>query len=156
MTGVGLRLLEGSLVSELQARQAELNRALADTGSDEDRARLMAQLDEVTNQLKELVAKRRQARSAPAGGWRTSARFLADVRAGRKGKLAKRKELSRQRAAKHRLAREGRANACLWTRSGSSASTNRCTTTMGNAKATHLSRLGIGKPDRLAGRPRKA
>ena len=72
---VGLRLLEGSLVSELQARQAELNRALADTGSDEDRARLMAQLDEVTNQLKELVAKRRQARSAPAGGWRTSARF---------------------------------------------------------------------------------
>ena len=47
MTGVGLRLLEGSLVSELQARQAELNRALADTGSDEDRARLMAQLDEV-------------------------------------------------------------------------------------------------------------
>ena len=110
MTGVGLRLLEGSLVSELQARQAELNRALADTGSDEDRARLMAQLDEVTNQLKELVAKRRQARSAPAGGWRTSARFLADVRAGRKGKLAKRKELSRQRAAKHRQAsREGRA-----------------------------------------------
>ena len=110
MTGVGLRLLEGSLVSELQARQAELNRALADTGSDEDRARLMAQLDEVTNQLKELVAKRRQARSAPAGGWRTSARFLADVRAGRKGKLARRKELSRQRAAKHRQAsREGRA-----------------------------------------------
>ena len=110
MTGVGLRLLEGSLVSELQARQAELNRALADTGSDDDRARLMAQLDEVTNQLKELVAKRRQARSAPAGGWRTSARFLADVRAGRKGKLAKRKELSRQRAAKHRQAsREGRA-----------------------------------------------
>ena len=96
MTGVGLRLLEGSLVSELQARQAELNRALADAGSDEDRARL--------------VAKRRQARSAPAGGWRTSARFLADVRAGRKGKLAKRKELSRQRAAKHRQAsREGRA-----------------------------------------------
>ena len=37
-------------------------------------------------------ARRRQARSAPAGGWRTSARFLADVRAGRKGKLAKRKE----------------------------------------------------------------
>ena len=110
MTGVGLRLLEGSLVSELQARQAELNRALADAGSDEDRARLVAQLDEVTNQLKELVAKRRQARSAPAGGWRTSARFLADVRAGRKGKLAKRKELSRQRAAKHRQAsREGRA-----------------------------------------------
>ena len=71
---MGLRLLEGSLVSELQARQAELNRALADAGSDEDRAR------------------RRQARSAPAGGWRTSARFLADVRAGRKGKLAKRKE----------------------------------------------------------------
>ena len=102
MTGVGLRLLECSLVSELQARQAELNRALADTGSDEDGARLMAQLDEVTNQLKELVAKRRQARCAPAGGWRTSARFLADVRAGRKGKLAKRKELSRQRAAKHR------------------------------------------------------
>ena len=67
MTGVGLRLLEGSLVSELQARQAELNRALADTGSDEDRARLMAQLDEVTNQLKELVAKRRQARSATSG-----------------------------------------------------------------------------------------
>ena len=103
MTGVGLRLLEGSLVSELQARQAELNRALADAGSDEE-------LDEVTNQLKELVAKRRQARSAPAGGWRTSARFLADVRAGRKGNLAKRKELSRQRAAKHRQAsREGRA-----------------------------------------------
>ena len=94
-------------MSELQARQAELNRALADAGSDEDRARLMAQLDEVTNQLKELVAKRRQARSAPAGGWRTSARFLADVRAGRKGKLAKRKELSRQRAAKHRQASEG-------------------------------------------------
>ena len=70
----------------------------------------MAQLDEVTNQLKEPVAKRRQARSAPAGGWRTSARFLADVRAGRKGKLAKRKEVSRQRAAKHRQAsREGRA-----------------------------------------------
>ena len=139
-------------VLRLQARQAELNRALADAGSDEDRARLMAQLDEVTNQLKELVAKRRQARSAPAGGWRTSARFLADVRAGRKGKLAKR---GRQNTAR-RLAREGRANACLWTRSGSSASTNRCTTTMGNAKATHLSRLGIGKPDRLAGRPRKA
>ena len=88
---MGLRLLDSILVSELQARQAELNRALADAGSDEDRARLMAQLDEVTNQLKELVAKRRQARSAPAGGWRTSARFLA----GRKGKLAKRKELSR-------------------------------------------------------------
>eukprot|EP00439_Symbiodinium_sp_Y106_P005152 s6843_g1.t1 len=58
-----------------EARQAELNRALADAGSE-----LMAQLDEVTNQLKELVAKRRQARSAPAGGWRTSARFLADAK----------------------------------------------------------------------------
>ncbi|CAE7204644.1 unnamed protein product [Symbiodinium sp. CCMP2592] len=91
-----------NLVSELQARQAELNRALASAEGDEERANLEAQLEEVTRQLKELVAKRRAARTTSAGSWKTSARFLADVRAGRKAKLAKRKELSRQRAAKHR------------------------------------------------------
>ena len=110
MTGVGLRLLEGNLLAELQGRQAELNRALANTKDTEERSDLEAQLEVVTRQLKELVAKRRAARASPAGSWRTSSRFLADVRSGRKASLAKRKELSRQRAARHRQAsREGRA-----------------------------------------------
>ncbi|CAE7551092.1 unnamed protein product [Symbiodinium sp. CCMP2592] len=106
----GARHEQGNLLSELQASQAELNRALASAESDEERANLEAELEEVTRQLKELVAKRRAARTATAGSWKSSARFLADVRSGRKAELAKRKELSRQRAAKHRQAsREGRA-----------------------------------------------
>ena len=110
MTGVGLRLLEGNLLAELQGRQAELNRALANTEDTEERSDLEAQLEVVTRQLKELAAKRRAARASPAGSWRTSSRILADVRSGRKASLAKRKELSRQRAARHRQAsREGRA-----------------------------------------------
>ena len=108
MTGVGLRLMQGSLTSELYKRQAELRENLSKATTDAEREGIEKQLDSIKEQLKALVASKKKAAGPQPG--QKSARFQADLDAGHDPKLAKRKEVSRQRAAKHRQAgREGRA-----------------------------------------------
>ena len=108
VTGVGLRLLQGSLTSELYKRQAELRESLSKATTDAEREGIEKQLDSIKEQLKALVASKKKAAGPQPG--QKSTRFQADLDAGHDPKLAKRKEVSRQRAAKHRQAgREGRA-----------------------------------------------
>ena len=109
MTGVGLRLLQGSLSGELFKRQAELRASREKAKDDAEREAIDRQLDEVKEQLKALLQKKKEGAAVPKAGQK-SARHQADLDAGHKPKLAKRKELSRQRAAKHRQdSREGRS-----------------------------------------------
>ena len=109
MTGVGLRLLQGSLSGELFKRQAELRASREKAKDDAEREAIDRQLDEVKEQLKALLQKKKEGAAVPKAGQK-SARHQADLDAGHKPKLAKRKELSRQRAAQHRQdSREGRS-----------------------------------------------
>ena len=109
VTGVGLRLLQGSLSGELFKRQAELRASREKAKDDAEREAIDRQLDEVKEQLKALFQKKKEGAAVPKAGQK-SARHQADLDAGHKPKLAKRKELSRQRAAKHRQdSREGRS-----------------------------------------------
>ena len=109
VTGVGLRLLQGSLSGELFKRQAELRASREKAKDDAEREAIDRQLDEVKEQLKALLQKKKEGAAVPKAGQK-SARHQADLDAGHKPKLAKRKELSRQRAAQHRQdSREGRS-----------------------------------------------
>ena len=109
VTGVGLRLLQGSLSGELFKRQAELRASREKAKDDAEREAIDRQLDEVKEQLKALLQKKKEGAAVPKAGQK-SARHQADLDAGHKPKLAKRKGLSRQRAAKHRQdSREGRS-----------------------------------------------
>ena len=103
VTGVGLRLLQGSLTSELYKRQADLRENLSKATTDAEREGIEKQLDDIKEQLKALVASKKKAAGPQPG--QKSARFQADLQA-----CEAQGSFSPQRAAKHRQAgREGRA-----------------------------------------------
>eukprot|EP00439_Symbiodinium_sp_Y106_P016059 s6753_g2.t1 len=90
-------------------RQAELRASREKAQDDAEREAIDRQLDRVKEQLKALLQKKKEGAAVPKAGQK-SARHQADLDAGHKPKLAKRKELSRQRAAQHRQdSREGRS-----------------------------------------------
>ncbi|CAE7251708.1 unnamed protein product [Symbiodinium sp. CCMP2592] len=111
-TPVGLRMADMSVLNKLQERRRELEAQIAEVeakGSEGDQGELTMHrlmLDMVKGQIKRAQELKRNREE------RISARLQADLNAGHNPRLAKRKEKSRQRAAKHRQSlRLGQAKA---------------------------------------------
>ncbi|CAE7196707.1 unnamed protein product [Symbiodinium sp. CCMP2592] len=111
-TPVGLRMADMSVLNKLQERRRELEAQIAEVeakGSEGDQGELTMHrlmLDMVKGQIRRAQELKRNREA------RISARLQADLNAGHNPQLAKRKEKSRQRAAKHRQSlRLGQAKA---------------------------------------------
>ncbi|CAE6933232.1 RE2 [Symbiodinium sp. CCMP2592] len=111
-TVVGLRMADMSVLNKLQERRRELEAQIAEVeakGSEGDQGELTMHrlmLDMVKGQIRRAQELKRNREA------RISARLQADLNAGHNPRLAKRKEKSRQRAAKHRQSlRLGQAKA---------------------------------------------